>query len=98
MTRECHVRFCESAGVRSPRATHLVVGFQHETDARRFLDAMRERLQEFALSLHPEKTRLIEFGRFASKQPLDARPVNWRPSNFWALPSSAVNPVEGASC
>ena len=36
-------------------------------DARRFLDELRERLQEFALSLHPEKTRLIEFGRFAAK-------------------------------
>ena len=66
MTRECHVRFCESAGVRSPRATHLVVGFQHETDARRFLDMMRDRLEEFALTLHPEKTRLIEFGRYAA--------------------------------
>src|SRR5687768_17613930 len=65
MTRECHVRFCESAGVRSPRATHLVVGFEHEADARRFWEAMRERLQEFALSLHPDKTRLLEFGRFA---------------------------------
>src|SRR6202008_2133026 len=46
-------------------ADDLIVGFQHEADARRFLDEMRERLQEFALSLHPEKTRLIEFGRFA---------------------------------
>src|SRR4051812_33819154 len=66
MTRECHVRFCESAGVRSPRATHLVVGFEHEADARRFWEAMRERVQEFALSLHPDKTRLLEFGRFAA--------------------------------
>jgi RNA-directed DNA polymerase len=41
-------------------ADDIVVGFQHETDARRFWDAMRERLQEFALSLHPQKTRLIE--------------------------------------
>ena len=49
------------------RATHLIVGFQHEEDARRFLDTMRERLQEFALSLHPEKTRLIEFGRLAAE-------------------------------
>jgi hypothetical protein len=40
------------------RATPLVVGFE--------LDAMRERLGEFALSLHPDKTRLIEFGRFAA--------------------------------
>src|SRR5208282_2058400 len=67
MTRECHVRFCESAGVQSPRATHLVVGFQHESDARRFWEAMRDRLKEFSLSLHPDKTRLIEFGRFAAQ-------------------------------
>jgi hypothetical protein len=39
---------------------------KHETDARRFWDAMRDRLQEFSLSLHPEKTRLIEFGRRAA--------------------------------
>ena len=44
-------------------ADDLAVGFEHEGDARRFLDAMRERLGEFALSLHPNKTRLIEFGR-----------------------------------
>ena len=48
-------------------ADDFIVGFEHESDARRFLDEMRERLQEFALSLHPEKTRLIEFGRFAAK-------------------------------
>jgi RNA-directed DNA polymerase len=48
-------------------ADDFIVGFQHERDARRFLDEMRARLQEFALSLHPEKTRLIEFGRFAAK-------------------------------
>jgi group II intron reverse transcriptase/maturase len=46
-------------------ADDFIVGFQHEADARCFLDEMRERLQEFALSLHPDKTRLIEFGRFA---------------------------------
>src|SRR5471030_2767441 len=48
-------------------ADDFIVGFQHEADARRFLDTMRERLQEFALSLHPEKTRLIEFGRLAAE-------------------------------
>ncbi|MGI4941305.1 MAG: reverse transcriptase domain-containing protein [Janthinobacterium lividum] len=47
-------------------ADDLVIGFQHEGDARRFLDAMRERFEEFALSLHPDKTRLIEFGRHAA--------------------------------
>src|ERR1700758_4253802 len=47
-------------------ADDVVVGFEHEGDARRFLDAMHDRLGEFALSLHPDKTRLIEFGRFAA--------------------------------
>ncbi|MGA8479443.1 MAG: group II intron reverse transcriptase/maturase, partial [Chthoniobacterales bacterium] len=47
-------------------ADDIVVGFEHESDARHFWEAMRERLQEFSLSLHPEKTRLIEFGRFAA--------------------------------
>ncbi len=66
MRREFHVRFCERAAVGFLRATHLVVGFEHEADARRFWEAMRKRLQEFSLTLHPEKTRLIEFGRCAA--------------------------------
>jgi RNA-directed DNA polymerase len=49
-------------------ADDFIVGFQHESDARRFLNEMRERLREFALTLHPEKTRLIEFGRFAAER------------------------------
>src|SRR6202795_1210845 len=47
-------------------ADDIVVGFEREMDARRFLEAMRERFESFSLSLHPEKTRLIEFGRFAA--------------------------------
>src|ERR1700726_3968923 len=47
-------------------ADDLVAGFEHESDARRFLDAMRERFEAFSLSLHPDKTRLIEFGRHAA--------------------------------
>ena len=47
-------------------ADDIVVGFEREADARRFGDAMRERLREFALSLHPDKTRLLAFGRFAA--------------------------------
>lgn len=43
-----------------------LAGFEHEEDARRFLTAMRLRLEQFSLTLHPEKTRLIEFGRFAA--------------------------------
>jgi RNA-directed DNA polymerase len=46
-------------------ADDLVVGFQHRTEAERFLKEFRERLAKFGLEIHPEKTRLIEFGRFA---------------------------------
>jgi RNA-directed DNA polymerase len=47
-------------------ADDIVVGFEHETDATRFIAEMRERLAAFALTLHGEKTRLIEFGRHAA--------------------------------
>ena len=66
MTRERPVRFREGGEVRFLSATRLVIGFEHESDARRFWDAMRKRLGEFSLSLHPDKTRLIEFGRHAA--------------------------------
>src|SRR5215203_1844766 len=49
-------------------ADDFIVGFQHHEDGRFFLEQMRERLGKFALSLHPEKTRLIEFGRFAAER------------------------------
>jgi group II intron reverse transcriptase/maturase len=49
-------------------ADDMVLGFEHEADARRFLEAMRERLAGFALALHPDKTRLIAFGRHAAKE------------------------------
>jgi RNA-directed DNA polymerase len=47
-------------------ADDIVVGFEYEADARRFWDAMHSRLGEFALALHPNKTRLLEFGRYAA--------------------------------
>jgi RNA-directed DNA polymerase len=43
-----------------------VAGFQNKKEGERFLADLRERLAKFALTLHPEKTRLIEFGRFAA--------------------------------
>src|SRR6516164_4589302 len=49
-------------------ADDFIIGFQHEHEARHFLDEMRKRLRGSALSLHPEKTRLIEFGRFAAER------------------------------
>jgi group II intron reverse transcriptase/maturase len=47
-------------------ADDAIVGFEQASDAQRFWDAVRARLQEFSLSLHPDKTRLIEFGRHAA--------------------------------
>jgi RNA-directed DNA polymerase len=48
-------------------ADDFVVGFEHELDARRFLVELGERFAKFGLELHPDKTRLIEFGRFAAQ-------------------------------
>ena len=47
-------------------ADDLVVGFESRAEAVRFLEEFRERLAKFGLELHAEKTRLIEFGRFAA--------------------------------
>jgi hypothetical protein len=47
-------------------ADDIVAGFEHEADARRFWDAMRHRLEQFALELHGDKTRLLEFGCHAA--------------------------------
>jgi RNA-directed DNA polymerase len=47
-------------------ADDFIIGFEHEDEARRFLDELRQRMGKFALTLHPEKTRLIEFGRDAA--------------------------------
>lgn len=46
----------------------FIVGFQHRADAERFLTALRERLGQFGLTLHPDKTRLLEFGRYAAER------------------------------
>lgn len=46
-------------------ADDIVAGFEHRSDAERFLAELRERFAKFSLELHPDKTRLIEFGRFA---------------------------------
>jgi group II intron reverse transcriptase/maturase len=48
-------------------ADDFIVGFEYEEDARRFLVELRERLARFGLDLHPDKTRLIEFGRRAAR-------------------------------
>src|SRR5215467_515961 len=48
-------------------ADDVILGFQYQTDADRFLENLRERLAMFGLELHPDKTRRIEFGRFAEE-------------------------------
>jgi RNA-directed DNA polymerase len=48
-------------------ADDVISGFQHQADADRFLENVRERLGKFGLELHPDKTRRIEFGRFAEQ-------------------------------
>ena len=48
-------------------ADDTVVGFQYESDAKQFQKELKDRLEKFGLELHPEKTRLIEFGRFAAE-------------------------------
>ena len=58
-------------------ADDLVMGFQQRADAVRFLGEFKERLAKFGLELHPDKTRLIEFGRYAArdrKQRGDGKP------------------------
>ena len=54
-------------------ADDAVLGFQNREDAEQFLEELRERVRKFGLELHPEKTRLIEFGRYAADEPGEAR-------------------------
>ena len=49
-------------------ADDAVLGFELRSDAERFQEALRERLGQFSLQLHEEKTRLIEFGRYAEEK------------------------------
>jgi len=56
MSGDVHVRFCESPGVRIPWATHLVIGFETEGDARRVMEVLGKRLERYGLVLHPDKT------------------------------------------
>ena len=48
-------------------ADDFVMGFQYQHEAQRFLADLKRRVEQFGLSLHPDKTRLIEFGRFADR-------------------------------
>src|SRR6266550_8289189 len=95
-------------------ADDLVVGFQHRTDAERFLKEFRERLAKFGLELNPDKTRLIEFGRFAAAAPpirsrfeavrMIIAPTAWRAPRgaqiplLEGIPKSIVGPATRPAC
>jgi len=49
-------------------ADDFIVGFEHHGDAKQFLRDLRERFAKFGLELHPDKTRLVEFGRYAAER------------------------------
>jgi len=68
-------------------ADDAVLGFQHRSDAERFLEQLRERMRKFGLELHPDKTRLIEFGRYAAERRKKRGQGSRRPSTFWVSPT-----------
>jgi group II intron reverse transcriptase/maturase len=68
-------------------ADDAVLGFEHREDAKQFLEQLRERLAKFGLELHPEKTRLIEFGRFAAER-RHGEQGSRKPLTFWVSPTS----------
>lgn len=70
---------CQAAALAIAEQVDGQVRFEHEANAA-FLEATRARLQEFTLSLHPEKTRLIEFGRRPAVRRAQRGLANWKPS------------------
>jgi hypothetical protein len=76
-------------------ADDLGVGFENRVEGKRFLGAFRERLAKFGLELHAEKTRLIEFGRFAAQDRKQRGEASRKRSHSLALPIS-VGSVETA--
>ena len=79
MSREAHVQFCERLGVRFPGATHPILCFERKEDAEKVLSVLPKRFAKYGLTLHPEKTRLVEFGRHARK---NARRQGKKPATF----------------
>ena len=59
MSREAHVQFCESLGVRFPGATHRVITCKSAAEARAAVDAAGRILKQLGVELHPQKTRIV---------------------------------------
>jgi group II intron reverse transcriptase/maturase len=93
-------------------ADDFVMGFQYKREAESFLEALHARLKSFSLSLHPDKTRLIEFGKFAAsnrRERGEGKPetftflgfthicsVNWKHNCFKILRQTAKKRMRGA--
>ena len=67
-------------GVRFPCVTHLILCFQYQDDAEKVLDVLHKRFAKYGLKLHPEKTRLMAFGRQALAQ--SEQPGGRKPATF----------------
>ena len=78
-------------------ADDFIVGFEHREDAERFLAELRGRFAKFGLELHPDKTRLIEFGRHAARNRAAGVRASRRRSTSWASRTSARSPGTGGS-
>jgi RNA-directed DNA polymerase len=60
MSREVHVRCCEQLGGRFPGLTRRILGFSDKSDAERVMKVLTKRFAKYGLTLHPEKTKLID--------------------------------------
>ena len=60
MSREVHVRCCEQLGGKFPGLTRLILGFTDKSDAERVMNVLPKRFAKYGLTLHPEKTKLID--------------------------------------
>jgi len=81
--RQWRTRFATGDMIVVRYADDFIVGFQYHTDAEQFLIALRERLGQFGLRLHPDKTRLLEFGRYAGQNRQERR--QGKPETFQFL-------------
>jgi RNA-directed DNA polymerase len=77
-------------------ADDFIVGFQHRKDAEQFLKDLRARLGRFSLELHPEKTRLIEFGRYAARRRAEHGRGNPETFNFLGFTHICARSQRGA--
>ena len=82
MSREIHVRFREGGRVRLPRATRPVLVFARKEDAERVMDVLPKRFGKYGLTVHPEKTRLIYFGKPQKHEEGTPEPPQWKKFNF----------------